>query len=85
MENNPLTDAARRIMDAHRKQTPEEWVDCYRELFPNITQQDAETLYPLFLQAIDAPTQAESMKAFKRYREVLSTILKGQRGLQHGR
>lgn len=75
-----LRDTARAIMELTRRQTPEQWHSFYREIYPDITQQETETLYPLFLQATDAKTKAERESAFKKYKAALAPIQRRQRG-----
>lgn len=77
---NSLRDAARAIMEKARRQTPEQWHSFYRETYPDITRQETETLYPLFLQATDAKTKAERESAFKKYKAALAPIQRRQRG-----
>lgn len=73
-------DAARAIMEAARRQTPEQWHRFYRGSYPDITEQEARELYPIFLQAIDAKTKAERERAFKKYRAALAPIQRRQQG-----
>lgn len=72
-----LAQYARGITENAQNKTPEQWYQYYREIYPDITPQEARTLYPLFLQATDpAHTARERNAALIEYRRLLDPLTK---------
>lgn len=86
---NTFRETALKIIAAAAERSPEEWLEFYRQSYPDITPQESAELYPLFLQATDsAQTATERDRSLKRYQRLLEPIKKRnahQKGLQYGR